>query len=114
MNTVKFGVPGSLLKDFIEDADIPCTDEGEAMALACGAWFAGKEPIVYMQNSGLGNCVDIISSLYKPYKIPLPRLIIGLRQQPKQHEFMGQITKKLLELLEYDLQKITFIEKRGK
>ena len=75
MNTVKFGVPGSLLKDHITDADVPCTSEGEAMALAAGAWFAGKTPTVYMQNSGLGDCVDIIASLYKPYESPLPKLI---------------------------------------
>lgn len=111
MNTIKFGVPGSLLKNYIDDADIPCTDEGEAMAMACGAWFAGKTPIVYMQNSGLGNCVDIISSLYKPYGIPLPRIIIGLRHHPEHHSFMGKITRGLLILLEYDEEKITIIEK---
>ena len=108
MNTIKFGVPDSLLK--IKDADIPCTDEGEAMAMACGAWFAGKKPVVYMQNSGLGNCVDIISSLYKPYEIPLPIMFIGLRQKPLHHEFMGKITKELLKLLECDRDKIILIE----
>lgn len=110
MNTIKFGVPDSLLKDLIKDADIPCTDEGEAMALACGAWLAGKQPVVYMQNSGLGNCVDIISSLYKPYGIPLPKILIGLRHKPQHHAFMGKITKYLLNLLEYDWRKITVIE----
>ena len=109
MNTIKFGVPGSLLKDHIKDADIPCTDEGEAMALACGAWFAGKEPSVYMQNSGLGNCVDVITSLYKPYRIPLPKLVISLRRQPEHHRFMGSITVKLLRLLGYTYGKITII-----
>lgn len=111
MNIIKFGVPGSLLKVFIRNADIPCTDEGEAMALACGAWFAGKNPTVYLQNSGLGNCVDIITSLYKPYGIPLPKMIIGLRYKPNHHEFMGKITMKLLKLLEYDLYKVIIIEK---
>ncbi len=110
MNTIKFGVPDSLLKDLIKDVDIPCTDEGEAMALACGAWFAGKQPVVYMQNSGLGNCVDIISSLYKPYGIPLPKIFIGLRYNPRHHRFMGRITKDLLSLLKYDWNKITIIE----
>lgn len=111
MNTIKFGVPGSLLKDLISDADIPCTDEGEALAMACGAWFTGKKPIVYMQNSGLGNCVDIISSLYKPYGIPLPEIIIGLRHEPEHHRFMGGITIGLLELLGYDAEKVTIVEK---
>ena len=112
MNTIKFGVPDSLLKKMTKDADIPCTDEGEAMAMACGAWFAGEEPVVYMQNSGLGNCVDIISSLYKPYEIPLPLIIIGCRHKPRHHEFMGMITKVLLEMLGYDKEKVMLIEEK--
>lgn len=110
MNAMKFGVPDSLLKNIVKDADIPCTDEGEAMALACGAWFAGKEPVVFMQNSGLGNCVDIITSLYKPYEIPLPTILIGLRHKPGHHKFMGKITGSLLRLLEYSRDKIMIIE----
>ncbi len=106
MNTVKFGVPGSLLKGCIKDADVPCTSECEAMALAAGAWFAGKEPTVYMQNSGLGACVDIIASLYHPYGIPLPYLILGWRRTPKHHEFMGEITARLLALLKYSYVKV--------
>lgn len=112
MNTIKFGVPDSLLKGMIKDADIPCTDEGEAMAMACGAWFAGRQPVVYMQNSGLGNCVDVISSLYKPYEIPLPKIIIGLRRKPHHHEFMSMITKVLLEILGYDEEKVVLIEEK--
>lgn len=110
MNTIKFGVPDSLLKSVVGSSDIPCTDEGEAMALACGAWLAGKEPVVYMQNSGLGNCVDIITSLYKPYDIPLPAMILGIRHRPKHHEFMGKITRELLKLLEYDRSDVIIIE----
>ncbi len=102
MNTIKFGVPGSLLKAFILDADVPCTSEGEAMALAAGAWFAGKTPIVYMQNSGLGDCVDIITSLYKPYGILLPELILGVRRAPEHHRCMGELTKGLLTMLNYN------------
>jgi len=101
MSTVKFGVPGSLLKDHIKDADVPCTSESEAMALAVGAWFAGKTPVVYMQNSGLGDCVDIIASLYKPYGIPLPDLLLSRRCTPEHHRFMGDITMPLLKLLGY-------------
>ncbi len=101
MNTVKFGVPGSLLKDHIKDADVPCTSESEAMAMAAGAYFAGKTPTVYMQNSGLGGCVDIIASLYKPYGIPLPDLLLSKRCTPEHHKFMGEKTRTFLCLLEY-------------
>ncbi|GAG92833.1 unnamed protein product, partial [marine sediment metagenome] len=36
---IKYGVPGSLLKDRIEDVEVNCSSEEEAMALAAGAWF---------------------------------------------------------------------------
>ena len=97
------GVPCSKLKDFIKKIDnyIPCTREDEAMALACGAWFCGKKPIVYMQNSGIGSTIDIITSLYKPYNIPLPKLILSVRTKPEHHKYMGEITKELLKILKY-------------
>jgi len=97
----KFGVPCSRLKNRIRDVEINCTSEEEAMALAAGAWFAGKNPVVYMQNSGLCRCIDIILSLYKPYKIRLPRLILSVRRKPNHHFFVGESTESLLRLLEY-------------
>ena len=113
MNTITFGVPCSNLKD-VWKVDIPCTDEGQAMAMAAGAWFAGKKPIVQIQNSGLGNAVDIITSLYHPYKIPLPEIHIGYRTLPTQHSFMGKITEPLLKLLEYPGDKIRLYSRVGK
>jgi len=101
MNTLKFGVPCSGIKDKIKDVDIFCTNESEAMAIAAGVTLAGKSPTVYMQNSGLGNIVDIVSSLYKPYGIPLPKLLLSVRCKPSHHAYMYKITKKLLTLLEY-------------
>lgn len=113
MNTTTFGVPCSNLKE-VWNVDIPNTDEGQAFALAAGAWFAGKKPKVMIQNSGLGNCVDIITSLYLPYKIPLPELHIGYRHKPEHHSIMGNKTIPLLELLEYPKNKYTLYEKEGK
>lgn len=98
----KFGVPCSKLKEKIKDVDIPCTNESEAMAIAAGAWFAGKKAIVYLQNSGVGHIVDVVTSLYYPYGIPLPDLILSIRFSPEHHEFMGKITRDLLKLIEYD------------
>jgi hypothetical protein len=101
-SVVKYGVPCSKIVDKIKDVTIHCTSEDEAMALAVGAWFAGKKPVVYMQNSGLGRIVDIVSSLYKPYNIPLPKLILSVRRSPDHHKFMGEITEELLRLIDYD------------
>ena len=112
MNTIMFGVPGSLLKDYIGDADIPCTSESEAMALAAGAIMAGKDPVVYMQNSGLGYCVDILMSLYRPYGIPMPRLLLSIRHTPVHHRYMGEITYGILALVGYDQRRVTVIDEK--
>lgn len=104
---VVLGVPCSKFKKFIGKIDnyIPCTKEDEAMAMAVGAYLIGKRPLVFLQNSGLGNMVDIITSLLKPYGIAID-LLISLRDKPCHHAFMGKITIKLLDLLEYKNYKI--------
>ena len=96
------GIPCFKLKDFTKKIKnyIPCTREDEAMAIAVGAYLAGKKPLVFLQNSGLGNIVDIITSLLKPYGIEID-LLISIRDKPQHHAFMGKITVQLLELLEY-------------
>lgn len=108
------GVPDSLLKNFcayIDDQDdssrhIITANEGNAVALASGYHLAtGKVPVVYMQNSGLGNTVNPLTSLTdsEVYKIPM-LLVIGWRGEPgtkdePQHVKQGKITEKQLELL---------------
>lgn len=101
------GIPCSNLKDFTKKLKtyIPCTREDEAMALAVGAYLVGKKPLLFLQNSGLGNIVDIVTSLLKPYGITID-LLISARNKPAQHAFMGRITKKLLRLLEYKNYKL--------
>ena len=94
-----FGVPCSGLKNKIQDVDVYCTSEEEAMALAAGTWLAGKKATVYMQNSGLCRCVDIALSLYRPYGIPMPHLILSIRRHPKHHEFVGKATVKLMRII---------------
>ena len=98
----RFGVPCSKLKDYLDGDEIPCTNEAEAMAMAAGTWFAGKEPEVYMQNSGLGHIVDVVASLYNPYNIPLPKLYLSVRNAPHHHNYMFKYTNPLLSLMEYD------------
>lgn len=102
------GIPCSKLKKFTDKIEnyIPCTREDEAMALAVGAWFVGKKPLVFIQNSGLGNVVDIITSLIKPYGIKEIDLLISVRNKPQHHAFMGKITKKMLKLLKYKKYKL--------
>jgi phosphonopyruvate decarboxylase len=108
------GVPDSLLKDFNayimdytnDDNHIIASNEGASIALAAGYYLATKKiGLVYMQNSGLGNAVNPLTSLVDPdvYSIPL-LLLIGWRGEPgkkdePQHVKQGKITLKLLETL---------------
>ncbi len=100
MNDFYLGVPFSGCEKYGQNMLI-CSREDEAIAIAVGAWFMGKKPLVAMQNSGLGNCVDIITSLLKPYGIKVD-LLIDNRQSPEHHAFMGAITIDLMRLLKYD------------
>lgn len=106
------GVPCSYLRPFIDyviDRDdlryIAATNEGEALAMAAGAQLAGARPVVLLQNSGLGNLVNPLTSLLDPFRIPA-LLIITLRGDPDgapdepQHALMGRTTRDVLRALE--------------
>ena len=80
------GVPCSYHKDLINYAInyssfIMSSNEGDAIATCAGAYYAGKNPVVLMQNSGLGNAVSPITSLTYNYKIPILGFI-SLRGEP--------------------------------
>ncbi len=109
------GVPDSLLKDicaYITDhADrknnVIAANEGGAVGLAAGYHLAtGNIPVVYMQNSGLGNTVNPLMSLTDSdvYRIPV-LLVIGWRGEPgvhdePQHVKQGKTTLPLLDAME--------------
>ena len=103
------GVPCSFLKNLINYAINDCdyvaaTNEGEAVAIAAGAYLAGEKPVVLMQNSGLTNAVSPLVSLNYPFLIPVLGFV-SLRGEPgipdePQHELMGRITTKMLDLME--------------
>lgn len=115
-NEIEFfaGVPDSLLKDFcaylsnnVKDKEnIITANEGGAIALVSGYHLAtGKTGLVYMQNSGQGNCVNPLISLAdsEVYSIPM-LLLIGWRGEPgkkdePQHIKQGKITLELLKTL---------------
>ncbi|MCM1320702.1 MAG: phosphonopyruvate decarboxylase [Bacteroides sp.] len=109
------GVPDSLLKNFCAyitdtvppDRHIIAANEGCAAALAAGYHFAtGKIPLIYMQNSGIGNAVNPLLSLIDPdvYSVPM-LLVIGWRGEPgvhdePQHVKQGKVTCRLLEAMD--------------
>ena len=118
------GVPDSLLKNVCAyisekwepDKHIISTNEGSAIGLAIGHFLSTKKPaLVYLQNSGLGNVINPITSLADQmvYGIPM-MLMIGwrgeimsdgtqLKDEP-QHVKQGLITAKQLEILEIPYQ----------
>ncbi len=101
------GVPCSFLTPLINRAIgdpathyVGAASEGEAIAIAAGAWLAGRSTVVMCQNSGLGNMINPLTSLNWPFRIPT-LLIVTLRGEPElgdepQHELMGRITTRLL------------------
>ena len=109
------GVPDSLLKNICayiadntnEKEHVTAANEGNATALAIGYHLAtGETPLVYMQNSGLGNIINPLLSLAdkEVYSIPMI-LMIGWRGQPgvqdePQHIKQGRVTESLLNSME--------------
>jgi len=109
------GVPCSFLTPLINGVlssralrYVGATSEGEAVAIAAGAWLAGRRTVVMCQNSGLGNAVNPLTSLNAPFRIPT-LLVATWRGQPgladePQHEVMGQITHDLIRLMGLGLE----------
>ena len=108
------GVPDSYLNGFCNYAlarfperNIIAANEGNAVGIACGHYFATKEiPLVYMQNSGEGNVINPLASLAdkEVYAVPMI-LLIGWRGQGNtepnhpQHKLQGEITTGLLDVM---------------
>ncbi|WP_367362469.1 thiamine pyrophosphate-binding protein [Mesotoga sp.] len=108
------GVPDSLLNDFCSYVQtnlssknhVIAANEGNAIALAAGYHLStGTVPLVYMQNSGLGNAINPLTSLVNDevYGIPMI-LLVGWRGSPDvndwaQHKLPGHLTPKLLECM---------------
>jgi phosphonopyruvate decarboxylase len=101
------GVPCSFLTPLInrvisdQRTDyVGATSEGEAVAIAAGAWLGGRETVVMCQNSGLGNTINPLTSLNWSFRVPT-LLIVTWRGQPglddePQHELMGEVMRDLL------------------
>lgn len=97
----EFGVPFSNCERYIGENPIICTREDEAVAMAVGAMLAGKKPLVFMQNSGLGNCFDILTSLCLPYGL-CPEILVDNRIEPEHHRIMGERCEELMKVIGYD------------
>jgi phosphonopyruvate decarboxylase len=112
------GVPCSILDPIVMAAErdgavsyVPASVEGEGIAIAAGAWLAGSMGAVLLQNSGLGNTINPLSSLAIPYGIPMI-LIVSWRGEPGKedavhHSAMGSATLGLFELFGIPFEVLT-------
>lgn len=99
------GVPDTILGGIIatlteQKLYTPAVREDEAVAMASGAFLAGRIPAVLMQNSGLGNSLNVLASLNLIYRIPCLLLISWRGFQGKdapEHLVMGQTLTQLLD-----------------
>ena len=110
------GVPDSKLRplvDYLMDTygahsptHVIAVNEGSAAALAAGYHLAtGKVPLVYLQNSGLGNIVNPLLSLLHENVYGIPCIfVVGWRGEPElydepQHLVQGRLSLPLLETM---------------
>ena len=99
------GVPDTILGGIIahlteEQLYTPAVREDEAVAMAAGAYFGGKIPAVLMQNSGLGNALNVLESLNLIYRIPCLLLVSWRGFEGKdapEHLVMGETMTTLLD-----------------
>ena len=102
------GVPCSLLSGLIYELEdqkdkaryVPSVREDAAVGLCVGAYLAGAMPVLLMQNSGLGYCLNAFTSLNLIYKIPA-LVIMSWRgkagKDAPEHIIMGDIDQELLK-----------------
>lgn len=81
---------------------VPVTREEEGVGILAGAALAGKRPLLLMQNSGLGNCVNALASLTQLYELPLFLLMShrgGASERIAAQKPMGAAAPKVLDAL---------------
>lgn len=94
-------LPKSTIKHII------ATNEGEAVGIATGYHLSsGQVPIIYLQNSGLGNAINPLTSLMDKQVYSIPSILfLSWRGEPgkpdePQHIKMGSIMLDLLKNLD--------------
>jgi phosphonopyruvate decarboxylase len=81
------------------------TNEAHALGLAAGFYIGnGEIPIVFMQNSGLGNIINPLTSLNQIYRIPAILLVTwrgfgGAGADAPEHDIMGRDLEEYLKVL---------------
>ena len=118
-----YGVPDSLMSSFSKSLQLDFNNqvnhiitqnEGAAVGIAIGEYVSTKKiSVIYLQNSGIGNIINPLTSLAAEdvYDVPL-LFLIGWRGKPgfkdePQHKFQGKIMLDQLKLLGIEFQIIS-------
>lgn len=106
------GVPCSLLAGLFSALErggrnapityVPSPREDTAVGMAVGAQLAGANPVVLMQNSGLGYSLNVLTSLTLIYEIH-PLIIMSWRghdgNDAVEHDIIGREITNLLDVV---------------
>lgn len=99
----------NLVEEDEEIKHVPVTREEEGFGICAGAYMGGMKPAILMQNSGLGNSVNVLASLNKLYNFPI-LMIISHRGTFGEGVYgqipMSKATTKVLESLDITYHKI--------
>jgi sulfopyruvate decarboxylase subunit alpha len=115
--TFASGVPCSYLRSLVAAAEadpevryVPAVREDVALGVASAASLAGPPGVALMQNSGLGNVVNALTSFNLIYRIPVLMVISWRGEQGRdapEHLVMGAKMLPMLDLLEIPYQVLT-------
>ena len=108
---VVLSLPCNMLSGLMDEIDrrnikhVPVCREEEGVGIAAGVVLAGKRPMILMQNSGLGNCVNALMSLTSLYEMPLLIMMShrgGEDEKISAQKPMGEAAPLILDSMKID------------
>lgn len=112
-------LPCNMLSGIIHEVNrrqvrhVPVCREEEGIGIAAGAVLAGEKPMLLMQNSGLGNCVNALMSLTALYEMPLLIMMShrgGAGEKISAQMPMGKTVPRLLDAMNIEYRSISSAE----
>jgi len=102
------GVTDKILAPWLEGKEyFSVSDEGEAVGVAAGYWFAtGKRADVFMSADGLCNALNFITSWIIPNGIEMNLIISTGREEPP-HKVMTDMFDDLIKLIPFNYEKVS-------
>ena len=93
-------LPDKLLVKELEGKEyIMATDEGEAISIGCGYYYAKRKPAnIYISADGFMNALNAITSLVIPEKIPM-NIFVSIGRTEPQHMVATYLVPKIIALI---------------